>query len=374
MIYTNIVRKPLTEKEINHYSIDSLRIRIPYLQVDITSRELDKLIYEITEDGEILNNSGFKKNSLRVQNEGFDFYFRVEKIPMGKSGVTNKFLTVLINSKMIKKDYFYAINKLNIRFVYTMLINLKVFNCSYDTFKKSNCSDVDIKIDGYCDIDTFKNTINELKDIAKLSIKNHEGCNWFKGNSNLGIEFNTRERATISSPYFKIYHKEIELKERSKYFSDLYLKEIDYHNVVRFEFTLKNKKMMNAYGVESTTLEYLLDISQEKCKIIHKEFLKRNFNKRTKMTNDKEKGIGTKDIMLTNLMKHSINNNMSFERFKFISMTGIECRIEKGRANKKLDELYSIFKESNDAFKRSEKNTEFMSFLGAGDSDFFLDL
>lgn len=372
---TNIVRRELTLKEINHYSFDSFRIRIPINECKIYHSGLDKYIYHVSEEGEELDK--IKQNSLKIDREGYAYYFRIDSIPNGNQGQKTKFLTVLVNSKMMKQDYFEGIHAQNIDIVYTKLIKLGVVNFTYESFIKAHVTDLDVKIDHKAEKDVFMETISELKEMAKVSVKNHIGCNWFKKKTNLGIEFNSRERATKSNPYFKIYHKETELKERSKLFFQSYLANIDFHNLVRLEYTLKDAKMMKSYGIKDTTLERLLELPQDELRRIHVIYLEKNFNKRIKQMNKDKENLSASDRVMMKMMRRILSKGTSFEVLKHDCLsefgTDNKEKLKKSRMNKKLDELYHQLLDDGYEFEKSKKMGDLMGFIGAGNKGFFLD-
>ena len=367
---TKIRRSLSSLTEIHFYSFDSFRIRIPFHLVEILESRLIDFVYLVSGDGEELDK--FKETSYKVHKTGFNFNFRIDKLLNGNKGETNKFVVVLINSKMIEQRYFEGIQAGNISIIYTMIMKLGVINCSFETFMDSHVTDLDVKIDHKAEKEIFISTIDELKQMVIPSQKNYVGCNWFKRADNAGIEFNTRERATPSSPYFKIYHKETELKERSKIFADKYLSEIDFHNVIRFEYTLKNAKMMKDYGIKETKLKDLIKTPQEEFKRLHEIYLKKNFQVRTRVMKKDGKSLATMDSIVATMMKR-ILKDVTIEVLKKEVLDDFECRMSKSRANKKIDEIYHLCIQPNYKFEKSEKMGEIMGFIGAGNKGFFLD-
>lgn len=69
----------------------------------------------------------------------------------------------------------------------------------------------------------------------------------------LGLQLNHRDKSTPAKTYAKFYHKTTELINNSTDFSETYLKDIDYTNIGRFEFNLKNRKWLRHYGIHGIT-------------------------------------------------------------------------------------------------------------------------
>ena len=96
-------------------SIDSFKYRIELHKVEVTNRNLlDHIIKaSINSDtGELLDSYELKSNSLKVEFDYYQIHFAVNDL-FGK-----KYLVILINSKLLEKQYLDGISMRNIEQIY----------------------------------------------------------------------------------------------------------------------------------------------------------------------------------------------------------------------------------------------------------------
>jgi len=322
----------LLKPTIGCISIDSFKIRIPVNLVKIISPSLSKWILVNESTGEIAKDYN-RKEFCKLENIRYALETQItsNQKPM-------PFLIILINSKVLKKNYFDGITTDNVKQIYKEIINQQIVEFSFKDFYNSECTDVDFKMD-------FKNrnllkSIRSLKKHAKPSTKKGYGFKSFERNNNVGIEFSDRKTTAFkTNPYLKIYDKEIELNNKSLEFSDQHLKEYDYKDLGRIETTVKNKKHFKSLGYNKTTLEYILKASKAKKQLILRKALNAHLEPRVKQMNQ-DKDIKPVDMIIINTMLLSMQANMSFEVYRENVLTGINCKVSKSRKRKWLNDLY----------------------------------
>src|SRR5699024_8956074 len=235
--------------------------------------ELNQTIIRISkETGECLNEERITRKYVEP-GTGVKVTFQVKTIRDRVSG-SYKYSTYLVikcTSKLLKERYFEGITHLTVYDYWQALQSLAVAEFSFQTVMQASMTDVDIKKDFRLEPTEYKTLIESLKQLAKPSIYQAKGVKFFNQKGNEGIQFSARESATPANPYLKIYNKKTELEKRSTEFRNTYLRDVDVdlENLYRFEFTLKNAKHFQVYGIEPNNLEnfmhlFIVDEDQER--------------------------------------------------------------------------------------------------------------
>jgi hypothetical protein len=332
-----IVEKSNTE---SNTEIDSLKIRIPTDKIQITdSKLIGTKITILEETAEVLRE--FKDNALKFSNNGISTRFAIETMPIDSRGTTVEFLTMLVNSKLLKSRYLEGITKENIREVYNEIQNYNVVKFSFDDFMQGACTDIDFKTDTRLTIPLFTDElIKFFKVKAKQTQQKDKGYRAFNDQNNKGIQFSDRATTKFKTiPFWKLYYKELELKSKSLEFKEKYLKGQDITNLIRFEYTIKNNKHLKALNLTSNTLEYILNITDQK----KKEMLSNTINTHLESSNVmpiKKNGISPTDSILINLITMQMQGGNSYEMIRNFALSSINEKVSKSRKKAQLDVLY----------------------------------
>jgi hypothetical protein len=253
--------KNKTKVETELPIIDSLSLWINKNECKVIDEKLisqTRKFYELT--GEIGELEPKKPIIIKSEDETITIRIGIKEIAQ------REYIKVTLTGKLLGKAYFEGITKENINDIYKKFIEMKIFECSIETFKNGLVNDIDICKNIYIkERESFDKLTGELSKLAKI---NERYINRIKENTNKGIEFNTREKATMSKPYAKFYFKEIELQTKSKEFRKIYLEDKNVVNLIRYEATIKNGKIskaLNKKGIikKFRTLEELLNIEQK---------------------------------------------------------------------------------------------------------------
>lgn len=332
------------------YKIDSFKLRIPLKDCKVLNPELNSQYQKVLiSTGEIIDKIN-EPTPIFYENNGIKFRVLILKtnikLPGQKENWINgaEFIQIQPSAKLLKSNYFDGINIKNIRNVYKIIMDLKIFSCSYRTFLKAIIFDIDIAKDKIINITNYKDSLTLLYNAAK---ENQRYLNLFKQNKNVGLEFNTRKKATPSKPFLKIYHKGLELEYKSTEFYNNYIKsKIKIKDVVRYEATIgnyKHKKRLLQKNIipEYKTLYQFLTIENNK----YKKFMDHSINEYIK------KSIKIKSIELTptKAMLYSMINEL----------------IEKGETIPMLQEHAEAYQGSNQrrTLEGISRNKEILNYL-----------
>jgi len=358
---------------IETYRIDSTKIRIPLEDCEVLNEGLFShyvLVNELT--GEV-SNTDFKRNCWIGQTNGIKCRIAVESIKTslatrGGHPTLGKYVTMVITSKMLGKDYFKGISKETLPIVYDYVMSLGVIHCSYDTFQLALTTDTDICKD-------FKASFNEMRDLFNLMelqsvpySKRGVGVRAYtKGENENGIEWNDRNTTSLKHPFVKLYSKHLDLygqgiRQDRKDFANNYINESDCKDVYRVEVTVKNKKAFRAYEVTDTRLCSIVDLSQEKMSQIVSNSLKKNTVRPTKTKTKSEKSDMTPQ-------EKFIYNNLSIILHSTPYSIAIQMMTEdlppssRVQYTKKVDAIYTKWIKGKESYK-SENLEQLMKTVG----------
>lgn len=244
-------------------SIDSFKIRLPIDDVQILDHVLLQVVdHVVRETGETISSETKNKHfyelpALKLEVTKESQYYKKDQL--------GDFITLKITSKHLKEKYFEGITFANIEFLYNSIIDFKAVSFALETLLSAECTDIDFKLDYDDTTNSFLSMLDYLATKSKPSKLQGRGYLKFNQANNKGLQFSNRETTDfVSNPYCKFYHKGLEITSKSREFYDMYLQGQAVTNKIRQEVTLKNKKHLKHYGIESSRLSDLLELSQTK--------------------------------------------------------------------------------------------------------------
>ena len=243
--------------------IDSLKLTFPRNAVQIIdgkfTEEYKKIYIKTGEiDEEHINLDKHKVEKIK----GISSRIGLGLWQMGNQ--QNEVMFIQVNAKMLRDKYFEGITWDNWEMVYNHIINQGVIYLDHRTFLSGLISDVDFALDGYAEPNLFIDFVTKL--YSDVLPERHKFVSKpFRRATNIGIQFNKREKATPARPFAKFYHKGLELQYKSEEFARHFLQGQDYQNLCRLEVTLKNSRD-KAYNHLSQLkdMKDLLDLDQKK--------------------------------------------------------------------------------------------------------------
>jgi hypothetical protein len=350
-------------------SIDSFKYRIDLHKVKILDKNLlDCLITQTINSatGEIISSRELKLNSLKPEFDFYHIHFAINDL------FGEKFLVILINSKLLQNDYLNGIKMSNIHTIYNRIMECKVIDISFEDFLSLGLvSDIDIKKDFELDIDSFKNVISTLYQNTKPTKQSKYGVNKFTQEQNIGIQWNQRENATAKHPFLKLYHKEIEAKHgTNKEFFYNYIDLKQTKNVVRCEATIRGSKELKMYGIQGNRLIDILKVSEEDLSKVIEYAIDLNIEPRLKIAKSKNGMSATETIIYGFIVNMIQNQNLPFEsilnhilRYFDEDITKSK-RMNKMRAKKLLISIYESHINGQISEVKAKKLDVFFSNFG----------
>ena len=339
--------------EIGEASVDSLKLRIPLQNVKVL-QALSKNVIEVDADTGEIDGIVFKKVAKTIDDSGIKVRYAHEKQVTDKQ-ILDEFVTIGLPAKTLKGKYFQGFTLDNISKAYDYIISQKVVSFSFDDFLSADCTDVDFKKDTKMTRDDLMQIIQECKRLTKPSADSSRGYDSFERKNNTGIQWSDRRNTNFkSNPYIKIYHKEIELLNKSNLFATEFLSDLDYTDKVRVEVTIKNRQHFKKYGIDDTSFRSVLSITSDLKDSFISSALKVHLEPRVRSYRPR-KGLTPNDAILVNMIHQCMERGQSWRLIRMSCLDTIEnqeqydydakefakVRQAKYRVEKKLDELYA---------------------------------
>lgn len=337
-------------KNLGQCSIDSMKLRLELSSLKAFDQSLKDYLYIVNEStGDI--EKEYKRQSKKYLCNGFSVYASIQENFLVSKDTYSDCLILLINSKQLGSKYFDGITLKTIPLIHDLLRELKILDCSLETFLKGKPTDIDFKKDFELIFDEYQEMIKALKKMTKQSSNRDKGYTHHKGQSNNGISWSVRKsNKYLSSPYTKIYHKGLEMhlngsKGGSNEFREIYLPYLDITNVFRLETTVKNKKHLESLklGLKSFSLEELLNLSKASLdKIMSTAFNSHLLPRNPSLTFKSKKKMSPSDQQLfSSLLAFIHDHEYSLNRAINLMTGRIESPVAKSRAKKKLTIMYN---------------------------------
>lgn len=243
---------------MNTINIDSLRIRIKSDYVKLKASALtDDYARLNLETGQITEEEEEKSKRLKIRKEGYRYDFSVRRFQF--NGVTNCYLVMTLNAKMLRSGYFSGLTLDNLRQIYSDIQNLNVVEFSWETFMiLSFATDIDFSLDYKASNEEYVTHLNNLIELTPFSRERDRGYKSYHG----GLEWNSRSSADSSNPYIKTYDKAEELWSRSSQFAERFLNNEDIKDRKRFEFTIKDANHLSRFDFADTSLLSIVTSTQ----------------------------------------------------------------------------------------------------------------
>lgn len=347
--------------------VDSLRLSIPLRECVVKSEQLTevvKTIKYIESTGEHINTTTkFSEPIIIEPSQGtyFKVYLDSQFSYLNGQKVTEPYLTLLINSKLLQKDYFKGITKETFKDIYDFVMSTDTFTCSFESFKSGRYNDTDICFDFLSTREDFEHLHKSLKS----SFHNPSLLHSVFKSDNMGMwtpsAKNPRTQATPSKPFIKFYSKELDMLYNSSDFAKEHLDTSDYLDLFRFECTISNSKHKKRIGISSlkTFWEFLNTDLQSVAQSVFKEYINKPIIVKSKsMTPSKE--------VYLNLIRLALNQQVPLSEvrsaFELDAMT--HNRVTRNKYKELYHELIKSEEFDLDLTQGNEATLSIYEYLG----------
>jgi len=322
----------------NTWSIDSLKIRIPLRKVQILDESIREMVLRVSErSGEVLES---KENTKASRDErGIKTTFSIEQ--RATKFDTIPYLIILVNAKQLGRLYFDGITQGNFITLFEYLMSLKVVRFTPYELLEAECTDIDIKKDFEAQDQDMKEALREMYNNATPSSDYDKGSKLFWKKDNKGLQFNKRDTTKYrTAPFIKIYSKTLDLMTKSNLFALSCLDTIP-ENLWRLEYTIKNKKHLEAHGIDNT-FSALLKLSQAKMEAICQSSLKAVLEQRARPLVAHNDKIPPRDLLLVNSLIWHLDNGSQWTVIKR-NLLGSLMGYNRSKKLKYLEALYQSY-------------------------------
>lgn len=340
----NLTMTKLSKNSIltKSYCIDSFKLSI---DVDnFTSVNIPENFILIDQDsGEVIQE--FKKKSLQITYKNTSVYLGIHKRYLNKKEYTK--IILLFSSKVAGVDYFSGIKKQHVIDVleHIQALGYIKYTDVYSVFKNLYTADTDIKIDFVFD-DKFKyqeKTIEYNKILVDRFQFDKGEIHNYKSQENIGLQTFNRDRSTLSRPFVKWYDKYKEFTKKHSGFYDSLPPEVQSilreKFVYRFEFTMKDKKMLAKFDI-SNRLEDVLEVTNDKWREVSNMLLKTLFEYKVKKQRTNTK-LNYYETILSLQMFEALNKQkVSVNTLRTMYTDVQRNRQAKHRASILFDKIY----------------------------------
>jgi hypothetical protein len=270
------MRKNTKKPEIltNYATTDSLCLTIPLHKITILDNEFTNYFITYYAENDFSTGIQQQNRGTKFSKNGINIYFKLKDQYDFKRKITETYISITISSKLVRDNYFFGIQQMTWDHVYDSIMALEIIYCTKHTMLTAKINDIDICINRFIGKESDNsNAIIDLLKYLKESAIQDKYVNFFNqvAKNNVGLEFNTRSKATSSKPYVKFYHKQLELLYNSTEFYQNYLTQYspkDLQNLLRVETTIKNgahKRYLHEKGILKpiNTLQDLFNAPQK---------------------------------------------------------------------------------------------------------------
>lgn len=335
--------KPILSMHLDEYLVDSGKFLIDKdLFTSVHIPENYTLID--AETGEKIED--FKKKSLSIPFKNHKIY--VSNLLKQEGRHQNDKILIFFPAK-ICDNYLSGIRKNDVISVLEFLKTkgYLIFSDAEKIYNEICCNDLDIKRD----ILYPKSSRPEIKEYWEKSWKHRftgpdDQFALFDSNARgLGVQCYKRETSTPTKAFFKFYDKTKEIQKDKEFFKTIQqeIQNIIQDNfLLRYEFTLKNKKHFDRHEI-SNKLKDVLEIPQETWKKIGREILHSAFEtKKNQKKFDIDKLRYPDRLLSLFIMTMYQKDNRTKGAIQSLFISIAKDKVEKCRAKKQFDRLWSI--------------------------------
>lgn len=246
---------------LNKVAIDSLRVLLPFDKV-VNQSNIDTPSVRVNlETGNTTDEEILKSEKRQFPGTGTEIQFGVIEPIQGNEKKGEKKYYLKVNAKFLNENYLEGITTESLKTIWETSQQIPNFlKFDLETFLQAGHTDTDLKIDYGCDIESSREVIKAIYNITPEENKHY--VQQYNKRTNLGIEFNQRQKAKPKHPYLKWYNKQIELNlPKNIWLRDTLIKKFgSVPEILRYEFNFKTNDTWKKNGLQKPqTLEQLCE-------------------------------------------------------------------------------------------------------------------
>ena len=299
--------------------IDSCKLRIPLHKVKLLDPQLlgqVKTLEVVNDTGELIGES-FKDRAFLYTHNGIRFRALVERIRT--FNFDNEYLCLLVNSKMLGTSYFQGISFDTLPLLADFINKLGIVEISILDLLQAELTDVDFKEDYSISKEDITPVLMLWEKLFITSRKEGVFVKLRDNDKTHMLQCNKRETSSYQGrPFFKVYSKGLEMAHNSAEFASEYLPLKSYQDLYRVEYTIKNKKHFKHFGIQDTSLDSILSISQSELKSIQKSIISQNITLDRELEPKSRKGLIPQEVTYLNLIEHY--QGLGLDHFTLLSV------------------------------------------------------
>jgi hypothetical protein len=236
-------------------AIDSFSMRIPVQDVTVISNKLQQeLVHVWKGTGEI--EKEIVVNDLTETRHGVKLTCKLTHLQSTGFGMPEAFFTLGVHSKLLGADYLSGMCADDMQRLYDAVMSFEIVDVPYDVFCAARVTDVDVKQDFTAPRDMVKERMYYMEESFKKSKAKKAGVTaHYDARSKVytGHSFNDRKMtAYLKHPYMKVYDKTLDMLKNHNDFLKIHTGGHMPEKLWRQEFTLKGKKHMGMFEIDST--------------------------------------------------------------------------------------------------------------------------
>lgn len=367
--------KRKTNSVTNAISIDSLKLRIPLSLVRVIDPIILDHVIEVNErTGEIDPETYKRKFKEYNLTETSKVKLGIETRTTAKG--IEECLMIYVNSKILRERYFEGITFDNSLHIHDTIQGLNVVMFPYEVFMRSDCTDIDFKLDEKMTQNEWNELIKQFQLATIPTKESDKGFKRFKPTKKdpyqNGLQYNLRARATSSRPFLKLYWKGGELKTKSNEYRSEHLPHLtdkELLEIVRIETTIKDKRHAKLLGIDNTTFLGLLSLTEKLKEDIFRKMLSKYLEKPKRQI--EIEGTKFKNLLspiehvmycsLVSLLEHTKDTP---ENVINALIQTIPSKVSKSRKKSELTQIYEIHIKGSKVDLRNAKINSFFAKFG----------
>ena len=353
--------KKLAPQVVNPWAVDSLKIRIPLNRVKVLDSSIGDTVARVSmTTGNILEEAPTTKAS-RDEN-GIKTVFSIEQ--RATQHRTVQYLVILINAKQLGARYFEGITLSNVVELHSYLMGLEVVVFSLKELLKGECTDIDFRKDFTAGEEEMKEALNHMHQQATPSTDYDKGSKLFWKKDNKGLQFNKRTTTKIkTAPFLKVYSKSLDLLHKSNVFALAHFDTIP-QNLWRLEFTIKNKKHLDSFGI-GNKLEDVLSIPADSIEAMCTKSLKAVLtpNKKLGPQVEDKTTIPPRDVFEVNGLIMLLDTGMQWHNVKE-GILGRSTGSSRSRKLQRLEYLHGSYIRPIERFNSAHAVDDLLKLIG----------